>query len=451
MNPSPSTGEEIRLLADAMFDGSINPEQTQRLDSLLFSDLGCLQAYLERMTFHSEVLKQAEGATAEQAAIGVMRDFSRSIRLRRHRERVRQFWMFGALIVALLVIVPGGLYWMGAFRPAPLGIVSGLSSNLQNHGSQVDLGQVVRMGETFTITEGIVSLQLPHALVDVLGPATVRLESSEKLSLTTGRLFARILTPASQLTVTTPDVEVVDLGTEFLVEHGPDRGTTVSVRQGRVQATLRDWRGQPAKVLELTDHRSAEFHAGNQSVKETEFRSRNFLPVDRSRGGIRSIDGALRMVVQPPADLRSTQTQTENHMLVIPELQNVILERELVVDSLEGPVRIPAGTSVSSYLVHYDPPDGVTKAPRGGVKFFEPVTAVIVHSEGLQATDNLFSLPETQFETARYRELELDEDEVRLSKDRQTVSFYCGVNPGEHLDQARILVISESQPVSSNQ
>ncbi|HWL08237.1 MAG TPA: FecR domain-containing protein, partial [Planctomicrobium sp.] len=438
---SPASSEEVRLLADAMFDGRIASAQVQRLDELIFSDLGCLQAYLERMTFHAEVLRQAEGRTSGQAAMGVMKEFSTSIRLQRRRDQIRQYWMIGSLVTALLIMVPGMFYLNGAFQPAPLGIVSGLSQDLQITGNRVDLGQVVRIGETFSITHGIVSIQLPHALVDVLGPATVRLEGSEKLSLSTGKLFAKILTQNTRLTVTTPDVEVVDLGTEFLVEHQPETGTVVSVRQGRVRASLLNWQGQPSKVLELTDRRSAQFQGGNRLVKEAEFRSQNFIPIDRSRGGIRSIDGALRMVSEAPADLRAEQVQTPNHMLVIPELQNVVLEQELVANSLEGPVHIPAGTTVSSYLIHYDPPEGVTSAPRGGVKFFDTVTAVIVDSNGLQATDSIFGLNETQFEPAQYRELELDEDQVHISKDRQTVSFYCGVNPGEHLDEARILVI----------
>lgn len=440
MEISPSPSDEVRLLADALFDGRIEPAQVQRLDTLIFSDQNCLQAYLERMTFHAEVLKQAEGKTSGRA---VTKDFSRSIRQRQRRDRMKEYGIFGSLVALLLIAASGIFSLTGAFQPAPVGTVSGLSANLQMIGGTLELGQVVRRGETFTVKEGIVSLQLSHALVDVLGPATVRLENSEKLSLTTGKLLARILTPATQLVIATPDVEVLDLGTEFLVEHKGGAGTSVSVRQGRVQASLLDWRGQPAKVLELSDHRSAEFRGTSQSVKETEFRSESFLPVDRSRGGIRSIDGSLRMVSEAPGDLHSLQVQTPNHMLVIPELQNVVLKQELVVKGLEGPVHLPAGTTVSSYLVHYDPPEGVTVAPRGGVKFFESVTAVIVDSTGLQTTDTIFSLNGTQFERAPYRELELDEDEVHISKDRHTVSFYCGVNPGEHLDEARILVITE--------
>ncbi|WP_437228926.1 FecR domain-containing protein [Planctomicrobium sp. SH661] len=446
MDVFPTPADEVRSLADAMYDGRIDRHRMDRLESLIVNDLGCLQVYVERMTFHGELLRNSEVRTPEQAAMAVLKEFSQAIRLRERRAWLTQLWVYSAMVASLMLVVGSTLYLTNAFQPASMGVVSSLSAGLRVQNSSMDLGQVVRRGEAIRVDAGIVSLQLSNVLVDVLGPACVRLEKSGKMFLDQGTVLAKILPGGEGFTVTTPDVQVVDLGTEFLVKYEVGSGTDVSVRQGRAQASLLDWRGKPTKVIELTDNRSAQFQGSTQSAREVEYQLQAFAPIDRSRAGIRSIDGTLRTATRSYVALFSGQVQTPNHMLVIPELQEVRLSEDLEVMGIEGRKRIPAGTTISSYLIHYDPTTMVTTAPRGGVTFFGEVAAVIASSDGLQATDPLLGLPGVRFESARFRGLELDEDEVHVSKDRRTVSFYCGVNPGEHLDEARVLVISGPAP-----
>jgi len=445
IDSSSSPGDEVRALTDAQFDGSINRQQMERLESLIVNDLGCLQMYVERMTFHGELLKDASEKSPHQATLGLMREFSRSIRVREQQNRWKQMTFVSGLAAGVLVVAGSVLFFAGAFQPAPLGVISGLSANVQSASASRELGQIIRAGDSFTLDEGIMSLQLPNVLVDLIGPATVRFDESGKLSLAAGTLVAKILKDGENFTVTTPDAEVVDLGTEFSVHYHPATGTDVSVRQGRVQAKLLDWRKAPTKMLELTDNRSANFQSGTGAAQEVNFNPQTFHPVDRSRGGIRSIDGTLRTATAEPASLRSGDSLTFNHTLVIPERQNVRLEEELTINGLNGVVSLPAGTVISSYLVHYDPPGDISRAPRGAVTFLGQVAAVVVQTSDLVATDPLLGLSSMEFETASFRGLEIepDEDEVQVSRDRKTVSFRFDTSPPQYLDEARIIVISE--------
>jgi len=441
-----SLADEVQALADQLFDGRIDGPRMRRLEALIENDLACLQVYVERMTYHGELVKNAEVRSPAQAALAVMREFSYAVRMHERRRWFAQFWIYGGMVASLLLIVGGALFFTGAFDPVPVGIVAGLSDDAQFSSTGIDLGRFVRRGEQITVNQGMISLQLSNVLVDVLGPASIQLEAGDRMVLNAGSLFAKMLPGANGFTVSTPDVEVVDLGTEFYVQYTPVTGTQVSVRQGRVRASLLDWKHAPVNLLELTDGRSAQFQGAAQLVREVVYQPEVFQPIDQSRGGIQRIDGLLRTTPRIPVSLQSEQLQTTNHMLVIPERQNVLLDRDLVIPGEGEPVRIPAGAVISSYLIHYDPKVLATLAPRGAVTFFDEIAAVTATEEGLKATDHL-GLPGIRFESNKFREFEMDEDEVRISQDRKTVSFYCGVNPGEFLDEARVIVVAKTKGV----
>lgn len=445
--PSPfssSSNSEVRALADTVFDGQADMATIKRLESLITSDLGCLQAYVQHLNFHGVISQMARNRTPEEAAVAVLQDFSKAVRIRDRRERWTWSLLTAALTCSLLLIVGTFAWRSGAFRASPLATISSLSTNLQTRGGSMELGRIVRRGESVTVTEGVLSLQFPHVMVDVLGPATFQLEGPSRILLKTGTLVAKVDPQGAGFTIKTPTAEVVDFGTEFRVQHLTAKGTDVSVRQGRVRASLLDQLGQPTQLLELTDHRAAEFPISARAAREVNYQPQDFTPIDRIRGGIRSIDGMLRTTPQAPASLLNGQVLTHNHILIIPEQQQVILDRDLVLDGLEGPLQIPAGSSVSSYLVHYDPPGDLSRAPRGAVTFNDQIAAIVVKTADLTATDTLLGLPGTQFESESFRGLELglDEDKAQVSGDRHTVSFHFDMSPPQNLDEARVLIIT---------
>jgi len=442
VNEKLSPTAEVQRLVDLMFDCQIDASGIDRMQSLMRQDHRCLQAYVQRLDFHSELLDQSDHKSAEATALNALQQM---VATNAKRES-RQYWQATLLLTACATMLFVGLSWIyysTILVPPAVGTIASLSTNLQSSTEPLELGQIVRLRQTISLPQGIATIQLPHLMLDVVGPASIRFERNNRVSLAFGTILAKVQPEGIGFTVKTPETEVVDLGTEFLVEHTSEQGTYVSVRRGVAQANVLDRRGIPTKVLDLTASRAAQIHQSSQTAKEVSYSAEHYRPVDQSRGGIRRLTGTLRTVAEVPQSMASEQLVTPNHMLVLPEKQ-VILTSPLTVESLNGPVTIPAGTTVRSYLIHYDPTALVLFAPRGAVTYWGNIAALIVKSSGLSATDDLFGLPGVTFETREFRQLELDEDEIQISDDRKTVSFFFGVSPPEFLDQARVLVIEES-------
>lgn len=439
--PSPNPTEEMRGLVDDLYDGQISDTDLALLEELLLTNQSCLQVYLEHLDFHCELIDQADQTPPEIAALTCMQQYSQASAARQSRQQLRMTLL--VTTSTLLLLLGAGWIFFSTFRmPPEVGTIISLSTHAQSI-PPLELGQVIRQREKFDATEGVISLQLPSVIVDVIAPAQLRWDNHQCLYLLHGTVVVKVDPAGPGFTVRTPDAEVVDLGTEFLVQHETQNGTYVSVRRGEARAKLLDWRGIPTKAIELTASRAAQIQRSSEVVRETEYSTEQYLPVDRSRGGIRRLTGTLRTVADPPRDLTSNQTTTLDHMLVIPERQ-VTLETDLTVAGLAGPVTLPKGTTISSYLIHYDPTRSVSLSSRGSVTFFGDIVAIIGTSVGLTATDPLFGNSATVFEPQSFRELELAEDEIQISDNRKTVSFYFGTDPPAYLDECRILVIDSN-------
>lgn len=442
MSTEHSPADEMSQLVDLLYDGKIDHVGFDRIQSLILQDQRHLQTYVERFDFHCELHEQADHKPTEMMVLDVLHQSATTLA----RQESRQQWRAGILLLTCGIILGvgfGWLYYSTFLYATPVGTIASFSADLGTTSRTFEPGQVIRQRETISISKGILSVQLPEVMIDLIGPASIRFENSGRVLLTGGKVIANVDPKGIGFTVKTPETEVVDLGTEFLVRHHRDEGTYVSVRRGVAQARHLDWRGDPVKMIELTTSRAARFQQSDGVAKEVAYSGNDYLPVDQSRGGIRRLSGALRTLSEIPASLKSEQVTTPNHMLIIPERQ-ITLEADLQVNSLSGPVRIPAGTTVNSYLIHYDPTLLINSGPRGAVTFHGQVAAVIGSATELITTDSLFGLAETSYESQAFRELELDEDEVQISDDRRTVSFFFGITPPKLVDEARILLIHES-------
>jgi len=429
---------EVRNLADAVFDRQIDEASLERLQFLLLSDISCLQAYLERIDFHGELRDRAMGASAPEQSMRVTLE---NLRIVSTARRPLRLWLgYSALLASFFIILLAGWEVLSGTFHRPVGNIINLSDNARgsNVGS-LELSQVIRRGSVVSIADGFLSLQLPHVLVDLQAPTTIRIHSQGEVELVSGTLNALVSKGGEGFHVRTADALVTDLGTEFMVEYSVGKGTHVSVNRGRAEASLLDWKGQSTKTLEVTAGRAARFDKQSAVAKETEFQPEKFQAVERNRGKIRSITGDIRTCTQPPQTLTSDQMITANHLLVIPEQQSVILDQALVVNGKT----IPAGTRLSSYLVHYNPTADAQFAPRGSITFMGRIAAVAVESRDLNSTDTTFGLSQSTYEKQDFRELELDEDEIQLSDDQRTISFFFGMSPPTFLDEVRVFVLSD--------
>lgn len=437
MNASLSPIDEIRGLVDLLVDGKITSAGYARIEELILTDQRCLQTYVERLDFHSVLVDQSDFKTPEESVQEGMDRFMDAPG--RKRESNPSQWIFALVSCCVMALGLGGVTYYSTLEAVPVGTISALSTEVISKRNY-ELGQILRKGEVIDIQEGQALLHVEGVSLDLLGPVSIRMEGPNLVTLLDGTIVVNVPPSKIGFSVRTQDAEVVDLGTEFSVSFQPGQGTEASVQKGEIRATLFDRSGMASRVMNVTTLRTVNLNAMHSTLSEIAYRPRVFEEVRKSRGIVRSTSGNLRVQADPPSLLTAGSLTTSNFALIISEKQNVTLAEDLILETSQGNKTLPAGTILSSYLVHYDPTNAATQAPRGSASFSGPVAALISSAEALQRTDALFGLPNTKYDSRPYRGLELDEDEVILSEDRQTVSFYLGMEPPMYLDQVRILV-----------
>lgn len=437
MSESLSPIDEIRKLVDLLVDGKITPAGYSRIEELLLTDNRCLQTYVERLDFHTVLVDQADFKTPEESVLeGMHRFMDAPARKRESNNFPIKFALISCFVIALGM---GSLAYYLSIEPIPIGEISALSADV-NARRPYELGEILRKGEVIAIKEGQALINVEGVMLDLVGPVSVRMDGTDIVTLLNGTIVANVPPSRIGFTVRTRDAEIMDLGTEFAVSYQSGEGTEVSVQKGEIRATLLNRSGTASRVVDVTTLRTVNLNSLQSTLSEISFRPRIFQEITKSRGTVRSTSGNLRIQADPPSLLTAGGLTTSNFALMISEKQNVTLSEDLTLETAQGRKTIPAGAVISSYLVHYDPTNAATMAPRGAVSFSVPVAALITSAEWLRKTDAIFGLPHSQYDSSSFGGLELSEDEVVISDDRQTVSFYFGMEPPMYLDQMRILI-----------
>ncbi|QNN22680.1 FecR domain-containing protein [Planctomycetales bacterium ZRK34] len=110
------------------------------------------------------------------------------------------------------------------------------------------------------------------------GPGVYELTDGMRATVQTGALAASVPEYATGFTVAAGNIRVVDLGTEFSVERGPDGRVRVDVFTGRVQATEFDPAGRVMNT-HLIAAAHARIFSGDAETASTEAPARNRPPI----------------------------------------------------------------------------------------------------------------------------------------------------------------------------
>jgi hypothetical protein len=162
---------------------------------------------------------------------------------------------------------------------------------------------------------------------------------------------------------------------------------------------------------------------------------------------ITSTSGAV-VKIPPPASVVDGALESDTEIRAFDEQQCVTLASDLQLDVTPGggPGVVPAGTSVSSQFLHFDPTGGSLVTLSGSITTDAPVLGVITSAANLNASDSL-GAPGTTYPSNAQRGLEppgpapADGDSAAISASNTvTVSL----KDQFHFDQIR--VISECPP-----
>ena len=370
-------------------------------------------------------------------------------------------------VVAMAVVIlmlAAGVFFLLPKRPV---LNSGDSQRLavvaHSVGAYREDGIAIRSGESIeagrlTLERGVVRLDfVSGARLAVEGPAKIEVVDDMRVVLLRGVATATIPESAIGFVVDTDTAHVVDLGTAFGVSVGDDGTTDVCVFEGEVSVSRRGATSkQPAMVRE-----GQAVRASGQSltIDSTDYKVTAFENAWPVNSGVLQTTGSIRFV-SPGPDFHPGNYEDNEHIVVFPERNGVILKETIRVDMVDPGQyarsryrekrTIPVGRRVTSYLLQLDAfPSGNSpnrkRSVRGQITFAKRIVGVITATRLLKESETTFGNPYVDYPTPRAVEPRSEGDQrpgfdsVTLAADQRSLILDLKVAP-DKLDQLRVLV-----------
>lgn len=490
--------EEIERLVSRLLDRSLSNDEAARLNSLVRESAEARERYQELLDNHAALCAIYPGDVYEAALDAGDALPSPAIDGPAAAPRIRDSpiqwlpWLAAAAVVVLVLTVvfnrdkaarfdearaPSAQGVVGAVPPDPVARVLA-SMEAEWEGGAFEPGSSL-LPNSYHLRSGTIELELAEGVrLGIRGSAEFELMNGNRVHLTSGNLVARIPEQALGFLMTTPQSEVVDLGTEFGLEVNDAGQTDVHVIDGLVEVYERrngetpSVDGAPLAGIKIEEGQARRLETdGGFRLADIPFHSRqeilgnqrfDDLGLSLLRGSIRVKDTVSNSDLKIP-------TSGPPRIEVIPEKAGVLLEKETAVTFRSpGNYRyfgasgqtIPAGAKVDSYLLHFRSTKG--EPIRGVIKFDRPIVGLICDANQLVATDALGGLQGVSFpsNSGGFRGLEPHApdqvqnppstqggggtpDEVTLSQDMTTLGLSVNVNPIQGVDQLRALILSK--------
>lgn len=428
-------------LLSAACDGRATDAEIDRLQQLLMDDLDATDQYLDYVDTHANLVD-------DSVDVGVVAFPSK---------RRPPIWQVVTAIAAVLVALL--LTWQlltpktNSGMPANyIAVVTHAEGALwEGEDASVMIGSGLTPG-MIELCEGRVELELNSGVKIALeGQTRFRLINAKRGQLEQGMLSASVPPSGMGFTVDTPQMEVVDLGTEFGLNVSAV-ASEVHVFDGEVEATVRNdsVASIPSELLTTSHTRRAD--SDSTVLESVDFDPNRFVSPPVALDGVSKIEGGIRVLRTPPQTVRTGAYQ-HNFVLLFQEQAHIELEDPLEV-SLSKPgcyqvgfapenhgdfeKMLDVGETVDSYLLHYDTRSDQMTRCSGTVQFDQPIVAVIAGGKQLALTDELLGTWCTEYDRPGSTQRQLENDIVVISADRRMLTFDWGVGPAA--DQIRVLV-----------
>lgn len=457
------TEELIAYLRD-----ELSPEDTAALEKRLMEDATLRELLLQIST---EEAALTDWAKTERVVINLEDETFQADEVPAGKVDRSTFAAWKTWVgVAAALMVLASITFLRPGNPEPIlpgvaQIVASVDADWQ--GVRPDSNQSLTAGN-YHLTRGSIDLEFADgANVSIGGPSEFQLKSGSHLHLFSGNLVANIPDEALGFVVTTPQSEVVDLGTEFGLSVTAQGQTDVHVLDGLVKVLpIEEVAG--AKGILVTEGQARRFQSANDvDPQNIPVSSRKDLLGSRRFGdyGLKMLRGSVRLREQFSSADFDKRAADQNWIELIPEQRGVALEKPLAV-TIDTPgnyrdfsgqsASLPAGTKVDSYILHFLPNN--LGQVRGVIRFDRPVVGVLCVSDHLRSTDGLVGLASVVYPQGRRPNRGLEPsrsaaenpaatvervpDELILSQDRTTVAIRAFANTERGVDQVRILTLA---------
>lgn len=296
---------ELTELCNALADGTLTEAQRKRLADKLAVSEEARRFYVRFAGLSASLCQYASEMQAEAPDAAP-----------RFWQRPALWWSVGSLAAAAAAVA---LFMLPNFSEREtvaaageletqdyVAQVTGLKDCVwTDGGTALALGDPVERGRRLELAQGVVELTFDcGAQVTLEGPATLELNSAWAATLPQGTLSAVVPTEAIGFRVSNPDVDVVDLGTEFSVVAQPGSATEVYVHKGKVQATARSGENHEQPALVLTADQSRQF--GRNGSEEIRHAKPKFKELARQVRKERAVSKPEPVLAKPPTPAPAT-------------------------------------------------------------------------------------------------------------------------------------------------
>lgn len=238
-----ASNHEIDALIFSLLDGEISAESHDRLQHLLKENAGSRRRYRELSRLHS-ILEERTCGNQNLIRSGHQSVIPLELILHRQRARIVRGSLIAAAAVAMCLM--SIMYFVKSESKAPIAQIafSDYSVYTITHpeGTPADLEKdALTPGSSVELTQGTLRLDLAIGVNTIIqSPALVTLIDDQKVVLQRGRAWFDVAREAKGFMVQTPQLEIVDLGTDFGVSAEPTTAREeVHVFRGKVQVTTR--------------------------------------------------------------------------------------------------------------------------------------------------------------------------------------------------------------------
>lgn len=440
--------EQVLELLSKYHDESISDEEMTCLEQLILENDEVKVLAVQMMDLNAELTLQSESVIEEAPS------------KKSTKAPLAFFFALAALlIIGLFIQIPKGTSTQNSASTGLVAIVSdSQGANWQKFGSENRIGHAVTPG-LMILKEGKAELTFTNgARVKLQGPAKLDIIDEMSIKLSYGKLSAHITEEAKGFTVDTSDVRVVDLGTEFAVNLPQNGEAEVHVFSGLVQTESIE----TDEIKSIYGKQSVRYSKSEKSFETTEFSKEKFITPPKFKG-IPKTTGNIKYLQNAPATV-ALKTYQHNYIIAFPEKELTLSKPLTVSGVLPGrqPQRnakgnntfdkksVQAGTTLKSFMVHFDCHTKTAVYSYGSITFPYPIIGYIPTRKGLLDTDSLLGNEETNYADQSIRGLDAGRtkasqvDHMVLSEDRKTLilSWHNSIA----IDQVRVLVEVPDNP-----
>lgn len=219
----------------ALFDGTITEEEFRHLEDELIANPEARKIYYQYASLQQS-LEFRLSRTNTQSGVPGLAD----ARLAQQRTRSRRFAVFTAAALLIITLVTMHLVFVKQSPEQPNVDFASAPGTLftltHRDGSQSTNNLYLEPESRLQISQGTVELKFPSGVRAIVqGPADMTLHNKGKLYMSNGTGWFHVPEKARGFTVTTRELNIIDLGTQFGVVSHPEKEDEVHVFKGKVR------------------------------------------------------------------------------------------------------------------------------------------------------------------------------------------------------------------------